>query len=495
MGDELSFKEKIIAIIGLLFQGLSIISFAPVNVFGIYLISKYYHYYIDKGEEPISMYYSYFITSTFTVCLAIGVVISGISEHKIGYRLTILISTIIGTFASICVYWINSFFLAFCSFGLYGLSSGLSQMISSKQLCSFFPDKKGLLIGIFFALGGLAGSGFTFLGEYMINPSNEEMDPITHAYSKIISNNYNKYTLVTLIILPAGALIFFVITSRINFELSNNENPKVNNEAPELNRISSKIIENTPELDTPLREEEEIKKKFQTPNPKNYWKNLGKIFSSWDYWGIILIILTQGFFIGMLSCTYRPVGDMMEINRTVMNYTSTFSNLSLLIFVPIWGFLLDKFGFRLLSFFISISSTINSALFIVTIYTKSSALFSICVTLNVINTGGSNVIYLPFTMKKFGMYYSMEVSGCLNIMSGLFSLFCCFLEFLIVVLYKTKSNTPFYISYGIGTGLSVISVIFIYLINENKFKFGDDEEIDEKVNLVDPILKNEDNIN
>ena len=174
----------------------------------------------------------------------------------------------------------------------------------------------------------------------------------------------------------------------------------------------------------------------------------------------------------------------MEINRTVMNYTSTFSNLSLLIFVPIWGFLLDKFGFRLLSFFISISSTINSALFIVTIYTKSSALFSICVTLNVINTGGSNVIYLPFTMKKFGMYYSMEVSGCLNIMSGLFSLFCCFLEFLIVVLYKTKSNTPFYISYGIGTGLSVISVIFIYLINENKFKFSDEEEIDEKVNLV-----------
>ena len=96
-------------------------------------------------------------------------------------------------------------------------------------------------------------------------------------------NNYNKYTLVTLIILPSGALIFFVITSRINFELSNNENPKVNNEAPELNRISSIIIENTPELDTPLREEEEeIKKKFQLPNPKNYWKNLGKIFSSWE---------------------------------------------------------------------------------------------------------------------------------------------------------------------------------------------------------------------
>ena len=140
--NGLTFKQKILAIVGFLFQGLSTISFHPVIVFGIYLISKYYHYYVDKGEQPISMYYSYFISSFYAICLAIGVVISGISEHKIGFRLTILISVIVGTFASICVYWINSFFLAFCSFGFYGFSSGLTQMISTKQLCSFFLAKK-----------------------------------------------------------------------------------------------------------------------------------------------------------------------------------------------------------------------------------------------------------------------------------------------------------------------------------------------------------------
>ena len=336
----------------------------------------------------------------------------------------------------------------------------------------FFPSKKGLLIGIFLALGGLAASGFTFLGEYMINPYNEQMDPKTFAYSKKITDNYNNYTLLPLIILPSGALIFYIITVKVNFGLSNNEHPETNKETPE----TSKEYENTAGF-VEVTPSEEVKVAFQPPNPKKYWKNLMKIFCSWDLWSMITICGTQGFFAGMLTCTYRPVGDMMGFDRTVMNYTSTFSNLSLLIFVPIWGVLVDKFGFKKLALVICVSSTINSCLFMITISTISNALFSICIVLNVINTGGSSVIYLPFIMKKFGMYYSMEVSGCVNIFTGFLGLACSLIEFLIVVLYQSKSKTPFYISYGIGTGLSVLSFLFIYILNERKFTYYNEDEV------------------
>ena len=479
--NKIALEEKIVSFLGIIANVITMRSIFPIEILGIYMISKYYHYYIDHNEKPISVYYSYFIVSVFSIFHAIGTPSSGFIEHKIGLKLTVLISGLLGFLTALGCYFITNFYFSFFSFGIFGFSAGLSFLVTLKQACSYFPEKKGLIVSLFYSLGDLVNSGFIYLGEYIINPNNEKMNSASGAYSKSISENYNQYLLIIIILVPCGNLIFFFLTFFSHFK--NKATPHDEVSEKKTKPINSVNIEEAAELGTPTNQEKE--KNAKPPNKRKYWKDLKKVITSWTLWRMLVLAFFQTFLILMLTSTFRPVGDMMGISRVAMNLTATLSGIFVIIFSPVWGFFYDKFGFRPLATVLSICSGLNGGLFLFSLFLKSDILFPISVCINVVVLAGANSFYVPHIMNIYGMYYSMEVTGCLSIFTALISILCSTFEFLVVILYKTKSNTPFYICYGIGIAFALISLIIIYFEKEDKFQFDEDEE--ETIKEIEPL--------
>lgn len=414
---KLLLQEKIVILIGIMFNVIAMRTILPLQILGIYMISQYYHYYVENNKEPISMYYSYFVVAIYSICHSIGTPFSGFIEHKIGLKLTVMLSGLLGLLIALGSYFIKSFYFSFFGFGFFGFSVGLSFLVTLKQACTYFPEKKGLIISLFYSFGGLVNSGFYYLGEYIINPNNELMDSKTNTYSKYVSGNYNDYLLIIIILVPCGSIIFILLTfsSRFNTKKSMN-NITINREE------SSK-------LDEPITQEKPKENEVKPSYNQRYWKDLKKVITSWTLWRMLLLIFFQTFLIIMLTSTFRPIGDMLGISRLAMNLTATLSGIFVILFSPVWGFFYDKFGFKPLAVVLSICSGINGGLFILSLYLKSDILFSITVCINTVLLAGGNSFYIPHIMHIYGMFYSMEITGCLSILPHFYLFFAQLLNF------------------------------------------------------------------
>lgn len=470
--NKITRKEKIVSFVGIIVNVITMRTILPLEILGIYMISKYYHYYIDHNEEPISMYYSYFLVSYISFFQSVGTPSSGFIEHQIGLKLTVLLSGLLALLTALGSYFITNFYFSFIILGVFGFSVGLSFLVTLKQACSYFPEKKGLIVSLFYSLAGLVNSGFIYLGEYIINPKNETMDTVTESYSKSVSENYNKYLLIIIILVPIGNIIFFLLSFFSHFKSKNSPGDEVSEKETKEN--GSVNNEEPGELEKPTNQEKV--KDYKPPNKRKYWKDLKKVITSWTLWRMLILAFFQTFLILMLSCTFRPVGDMMGISRVAMNLAATLSGVVAIVFSPIWGFFYDKIGFKLLAAILSICSGLNGGLFLFSLFLKNDILFPISVCINVAVLAGANSFYVPHIMNIYGMYYSMEVTGCLSVFTAIISIFCSTFEFLVVKLYKTKSNIPFCICYGIGMAFCLVSLILIYFEKEDKFQFDEDEE-------------------
>ena len=95
---------------------------------------------------------------------------SGIMEKKIGPKLTLLISSIIVQICFILYYFQRNLWLFYIISIIIGLGNGLSAGVPIKNVCLYYPKKKGIINALIICIGGLASELYVYIGEKLINP-------------------------------------------------------------------------------------------------------------------------------------------------------------------------------------------------------------------------------------------------------------------------------------------------------------------------------------
>lgn len=130
----------------------------------------------------------------------------------------------------------------------------------------------------------------------------------------------------------------------------------------------------------------------------------------------------------------------------------------------LWGYLMDKFGFRTLMFVITtIEVTVGVSLYFVV---KFAPLFVICVLLIGACIGGNFVILAPTFNKIFGLQIGPELYGITSISIGIANISGPILTTLIL-----KENKDYLISFLIGGSLSFTKIILLLFFKEEQYVF------------------------
>ena len=130
----------------------------------------------------------------------------------------------------------------------------------------------------------------------------------------------------------------------------------------------------------------------------------------------------------------------------------------------LWGFLMDKLGFKTLMFIITIIEvTVGSTLYFMVEY---EAIFVIEVLLIGACIGGNFVILAPTFKKIFGLQIGPELYGITSISIGIANI-----SGPILTKFLLKEQKDYLISFIIATSLSGIKLFLLLFFNENPYEF------------------------
>ena len=130
----------------------------------------------------------------------------------------------------------------------------------------------------------------------------------------------------------------------------------------------------------------------------------------------------------------------------------------------LWGYLMDKFGFRTLMFAITIIEvTVGVSLYFIV---SVPFLFVICVLCIGACIGGNFVILAPTFKKIFGIQTGPELYGITSIAIGVANICGPILTTIIL-----KENKDYLIAFLIGASLSFSKIILLLFFKETEYVF------------------------
>ena len=147
----------------------------------------------------------------------------------------------------------------------------------------------------------------------------------------------------------------------------------------------------------------------------------------------------------------------------------------------LWGYLMDKFGFKVLMFIITtieiiISATLYFSVQIEVIYIISVLLISACL-------GGHFAILSPVFNKVFGLEKGPEMYGLTGNFIGIASVSGPLMSNFVL-----KEKKDFLVVFLVGGALCVVKFVVLIFFNENikfKYKEGDDNLIENEKDKSD----------
>ena len=130
----------------------------------------------------------------------------------------------------------------------------------------------------------------------------------------------------------------------------------------------------------------------------------------------------------------------------------------------LWGYLMDKFGFKTLMFAITIIEvSVGVSLYFIVSFPP---LFVICVLFIGACIGGNFVILAPTFKKIFGLQTGPELYGITSIAIGISNICGPILTTLIL-----KENKDYLIAFLIGASLSFSKIILLLFFKETEYVF------------------------
>ena len=433
-----------------------------IGQFSVY-ITSYFHY---QGID-IDMQYGNFMSPVLIFCLALSIPVSGLLEKKLGMKLTLLISSVlIEVIFFIFILQANKI-LTMILVSLIGMSLGLGVSIPMKNLCHYYPEKKGLVGSCSISCMTIIAALVSVFGESFINPDAVELQKGDIYYPEDICSNYIQFYKIALFIIPITSLLMIVLIQEYETKYED-ENRLINKE----NEVENKD-----------------KKKDE-----NYTKNVKSALLNKRIWMITCIFSITPFSINFTHNTFRVYGALVSVNGSLIKFSGLFSGLSTLIFGPMWGIISDKISFSVIIKTICIFSIIFSL--ILSIFIQSNLIYIICVFGSQIITSGFTTISQPLIMQIYGIDYYLIVGGIMGAIGTIFNIFYPVLSYIVSRFYKTgeELRIPYRIIYMVGTGLSVIG--FYIGMFEKGEEFVYPAPVMGEINkTIENITKNEDEDN
>jgi len=349
---------------------------------------------------------------------------------KLGNRVGARFSTLIGILFMYGSYAImifsTNYYLVLIAMGIFGLGDGLANLSVITNCWKYFPNNKALINGIIIGGLGISSAVLTPIADYfIINPRHVEPDE-SGIYPVKIANH-----LLDFLYFLAG---FFLVLGILAVSLTFNYKEEL------------------------VDEDKYDEKEFLEKNVSNM-----KLLCE-GFWSIKNLILGLFCFCGPFACflitnTYRILGNRKNVGQDplyligilfgIVNGSTRF----------IWGYLMDKFNFKILMIIISIiEMTICCSIYFVAhipaLFVVENLLVATCLS-------GTFTTITPLFNKVF-KNLGAEMYGLTGFFIGLASFLGPILTKLLI-----KEDSDYIIIYFIGAGICLGKFIALFFFDEN----------------------------
>jgi len=435
-------KEKIVYIL----KGISSILASIINTFshysilalgysGIYLLSFRYHY-----NQNLSYNYLYCFIPLINLTLSITAPLGGIILDKFGEKQSIFLSNLIICISLLFVYFSRSVYLDFilmCFIG-FGIASAVN--ITKITSCSYFINKKALILGIIYLIPNfLSGILILYNETFILN--------YEHHYPTIKHHTFHEEK----VFIKFNDLILFeikiiIITCLATIVLYFKNNPKDTKKLGYNEKLPNENNNN---------EEDEKIEKNKRKTPKILL--LKKVIH--DKRTIRLILMVMLFFptITLITNTLKMDDSMFFVYGALYNAAGCISCL-------IFGLIGDCIRFKILFIILSILSLLVTYTYIK--FFESQLILALETLLVSIVYNAFNIIFDSHIMKVYGIENYIEIWGIIRSSRGISEILGIILNFAL-----DNKNSIYKVIYGFAGCFSLISLGLSLYENEDKFNY------------------------
>jgi len=433
--------------------------------FQTYIISYLYHYENDLDQNK-----SYFLTPCFILGSYLFAFLGGILEKKLGLKSSIIISDLIVLFGDALMLCTKLYGLYYICFIIFGMGYSLSIILLTKIVCKD-SSKKGIMNGILSIGTALGASLYNLIGEFVfINPSGKETTINNQFYEFDIANNFKKYIILEEFSILASigiAFFFFENNDSIIFQ-DNKANEDIENQKENLcnsqesvegengNNGNNSIDEATKEI-----REEIVKREYKTEYIK-------KAFGNFRVWKLFILYFLCSFIYNLVNTMYRNIAIRKNISTTIVQILSIIGFVIGCFCSFLWGYLVQKFAFKLLITVINIAGVVIGFCFYFSL--GSSFLFALFVTLQQIFSCGILVILNIHIMNIYKMEYYVEIFGVVSFAYGISLIVSSAFSYLMENYFSDNIDLGYAIIFCIGGAFSLISSFMGFFEGEDKFE-------------------------
>ena len=396
-------------------------SIVVISSFNVYITS-----YIHIKQKWITMHYGLFLSPILTLCVTIANPIGGLIEKKIGFYYSLILSNIICLIGIFGLYLTQNIWLCYFFFLIIGFSC-FSLNIPLKNITFYVPEKKGFINAVISVVLQISASIYGFLGEFIINKEGYSLKKEDKFYPDYIANNISKFYYIPIICVPFFTVLslLFIYIYDPSFE-NENENIPLNDGS--INALTNPIISsesNIPTNDEKDENDEEEKKKKE----EKYKKDIKKAIKSKQFWLLCGIAFCVAFLIRFVLLTFRTFGALIGMSGETFKYLGIIISFSTLIFTPIWGYLVDKFGAKIILKITSFLCFISGVFLSLTI--NYTSIFSLFIAICIIILSGFMSAIRPYSMEIFSIKYTIEIGGLILFFPGLSGIICTIISFIV----------------------------------------------------------------
>lgn len=461
--------------------GAALINLIAGVIFGICPLILYEISYI-KGINPESTIsidnqaFYYPITKFFQ---HISSFLSGIIYKKIGLHYTNLIGILFLFSGFLSLFLSKSFAVDIVSMAFSGIGTGIIYYPSTANACEWFPDKKGIVIGIIETSISFGSFFFNLLGEQIIDKA-EKKTPYQENEEKVFYTleegkkfkEFMIYLIITVVVLYCVS--FLLMFKKVKEKFTDTKSVKVG--LLQLEDNIEELNENQDEQNEKFDEKqlELIANNVEFDKKKNYGfkKMILAAIKSKELIIFTLIVVLEAPLTSMIFALYNAIGRKYEIKRSYLNSIGPFNFIFECVGGFLFGLLCDYVPKKNLSLFILGLDSIIGYFYCLTFY--SDIMFFIFTNLASFTSGGFYSVKDYYLINVFGIELYVVLIAYVNFCSSIVILFLSPFSYSLEKL-SNEGNWAMFVIFGT---CSVIGFVLSFKVKDDIFDYdkilGDD---------------------
>ena len=433
----------IITFIGTMFFFLSIMICMGISSYSVYITSYFHH-----NNISIDMQYSHLINPIMFFANSTMAPLAGFLEKKIGLYLSLIMSFILVELGIILFINQMNILLSFIIIILLGISCGIATPLAVKNLFLYYQKNTGIISALVRSVFILYSSILGIIGEKVINPDKYTLAKDEQFYPLDISKNYLTFFKYIILINPFFILLSMILIKKYDSQydedlLSENENT-TNNDITDL-------------------------KKGKKQKNENHTKNIKSALFHKRIWKLMGVLVFTSFSLHFGKNTFRVYGALTSISGAILQYSSVFTGFSTIFVGPIWGYIVDKYKYEIISKILCSCFILQTVMF--SIFTNNNIIYIICIFFGSLLESGFLNLNKTHIVRVYGIEYSVEFIGITNLIGGIFNILISLLSFILSKFFHTGEELQFAYRFVYIAGIVIVSIGFFLSYREKGDQF------------------------